>query len=277
MGRPLGVTILGAGMILAGLGFAATGVIFFFMGSTGAAATAPENGAMATVLAALGAAAGVIFLLFGALHVVLANAIFKLRNLGRILTIFLFMLIAAGACLGLIATLLSYSHHGLLWNGSFSLWICLHYGICCARRQRKRFTHSGRVQDRLRPVLLKAWPSGKGRVPCPHASRPPRSAAIRCLLDGWQHFAPGSARRRDGGVEDAGTGRPGPGDRWRTDAVRSEPSGNQRDGGLFRLADGRNSKRIHAFGFRPFPRRSRLRDSAAHRGHGGRENSGRAR
>jgi len=131
MGRPLGVTILGAGMIVAGLGFAVTGVIFFFMGSTGATATAPENGAMATVLAALGAAAGVIFLLFGALHVVLAIAVFQLRNLARILTIFLFVLIAAGACLGLIATLVSYSHFGLLWNVSIlaldllALWYLL--------------------------------------------------------------------------------------------------------------------------------------------------------
>jgi len=131
MGRPLGVTILGAGMILAGLGFAATGIIIFFMGSIGATATAPENGAMATLLAALGAAAGVIFLLFGALHVVLAMAIFQLRNLARILTIFLFLLIAAGACLGLIATLLSYSHVGLLWNVSIlvvdllALWYLL--------------------------------------------------------------------------------------------------------------------------------------------------------
>jgi hypothetical protein len=131
MRRPLGVTILGAGMILAGLGFAATGVLFFFMGSTGATATAPENGAMAAVLAALGAAAGVIFLLFGALHIVLAIAVFQLRNLARILTIFLFLLIAAGACLGLVATLLSYSHIGLLWNVSIlaldllALWYLL--------------------------------------------------------------------------------------------------------------------------------------------------------
>ena len=116
MGRPLGVTILGAGMILAGLGFAATGLLFFFMGSTGATATAPENGAMATVLAALGAAAGVIFLLFGAVHILLAMAIFQLRNLARILTIFLFILIAAGAGIGLIATVVSYSRVGLLWN-----------------------------------------------------------------------------------------------------------------------------------------------------------------
>jgi hypothetical protein len=131
MGRPLGVTILGAGMILAGLGFAATGILFFFMGSTGATATAPESGVMATVLTALGAAAGVIFLLFGALHVILAMAIFKLRNVARILTIFLFLLIAAGACLGLVATLVSYSHVGLIWNvsilalDSLALWYLL--------------------------------------------------------------------------------------------------------------------------------------------------------
>ena len=131
MGRPLGVTILGAGMVLAGLGFAAGGIIFFFMGSTGATATAPESGAVATLLAALGAAGGVIFLLFGAFHVVLAIAIFQLRNLARILTIFLFLLIAAGACLGLIATLLSYSHVALVWNvsilvvDSLALWYLL--------------------------------------------------------------------------------------------------------------------------------------------------------
>jgi hypothetical protein len=118
MERPIGVTILGIGMIIAGLGFAAAGVIFFFMGSTGATATAPTNGAMATLLAALGAAGGVIFLLFGALHIVLAIAIFQLRNIARVLTIFLFLLIAAGSCLGLVATLVSYSHVGLLWNVS---------------------------------------------------------------------------------------------------------------------------------------------------------------
>lgn len=118
MERPIGVTILSIGMIVAGLGFAAAGVIFFFMGSTGATATAPTSGAMATLLAALGAAAGVIFLLFGALHVILAIAIFQLRNIARVITISLFLLIAAGSCLGLVATLVSYSHAGLLWNVS---------------------------------------------------------------------------------------------------------------------------------------------------------------
>lgn len=118
MGRPFGVTVLGLLMIAAGIGFAATGFLFLFMGSTGATATAPTSGAVAALLAGLGAAAAVIFLLFGALHVVLAIGIFKLRNLARVLTIFLFLLIGAGACLGLIATLLSYSHVALMWNVS---------------------------------------------------------------------------------------------------------------------------------------------------------------
>jgi hypothetical protein len=116
MGRPLGVTILAAGMIVAGLASVAAGIFFFFVGSTGATATAPESGAMAALIAALGAAGGVLSLLFGAIQVVLAVGILQLRNLARILTIFLFLLIAAGACLGLVATLLSYSHVALLWN-----------------------------------------------------------------------------------------------------------------------------------------------------------------
>ncbi|MBZ5661161.1 MAG: hypothetical protein LAO08_12210 [Acidobacteriia bacterium] len=116
MHRPVGVNVLGVLMIAAGVGFAAAGFLFFFMGITGASATAPTHGVMAAMLAALGAAAGVIFLLFGALHVVLAFGIFRLRNVARVFTIFLFLLIGAGACLGAIATLLSYSHVALAWN-----------------------------------------------------------------------------------------------------------------------------------------------------------------
>jgi nitrate reductase gamma subunit len=131
MGRPAGVTILVVVMIAAGIGFAAMGFIFFFMGSTGATATASTSGARAAMFAALGAAAGVIFLLFGGLHVVLAIGIFRMRNLARVLTIFLFILIGAGACLGSLATLLSYSHIALEWNVSLlaldalALWYLL--------------------------------------------------------------------------------------------------------------------------------------------------------
>ena len=118
MGRPLGVTILTAGMILAGLASAAAGIFIFFAGSAGATATAPSSGALAALLAALGAAGGVLSLLFGGLHMILAVGIFQMRSLARILAMLLFVLIAVGACLGLAATLLSYSHVALLWNVS---------------------------------------------------------------------------------------------------------------------------------------------------------------
>ncbi len=118
MGRPVGVTILSGVMVVAGAAFAVAGLAFFFVGSTGAAAAARGHVGTAALLAALGAASGVIFLLFGALHVVLAIGIFKLRNLSRICTILLFVLIGAGACLGLIATLLRFSPAGIVWNVS---------------------------------------------------------------------------------------------------------------------------------------------------------------
>ena len=116
MGRPIGVTILCAFMITAGLGFAALGFIFFFMGSSGAAVTSSTHGVLATALAATGAAAGVIFLLFGGFHIVLAIGIFKLRDMARVFTIFLFLLIGLGACLGSVAAMLSNSHVALAWN-----------------------------------------------------------------------------------------------------------------------------------------------------------------
>ncbi len=118
-------------MIAAGLSFAGAAVAFFFMGSKAASAVAPSNGLWAASLAALGAAAGVIFLLFGGLHIVLAFGIFRLQNLARVFTIFLFILIAAGACLGLVATLLSYSHIAVAWNvtllvfAALALWYLL--------------------------------------------------------------------------------------------------------------------------------------------------------
>jgi hypothetical protein len=126
MSRPVGVTLLSAIMTLAGLVFAGAGVVFFFMGSTAAAEAGQVGGSMAAaLLAALGAAAGVIFLLFGGLHVVLAVGIFRMRNLARVLTIFLFVLMGAGASLGLIATLMRYSQVGLAWNLSLLVLVVL--------------------------------------------------------------------------------------------------------------------------------------------------------
>ncbi len=144
MQRPLGVTILTAAMILAGLASAAAGVFFFFVGSTGATATAPESGAMATLLAALGAAGGILALLFGGLHIVLAIGIFQLRNLARILAMFLFGLIAAGACLGLIATLLSFSHVAVIWNASILAADVLALSYLMLRETKEAFSRAAR-------------------------------------------------------------------------------------------------------------------------------------
>ena len=125
MGRPLGVTILGAGMILAGLGFAAAGVVFFFMGSTGATATAPENGGMATLACGARRRRGSHFSALRRAARRSGDCDFPdCATLARVLTIFLFLLIAAGACLGLIATLVSYSHVGFCGTFPSSRWIC---------------------------------------------------------------------------------------------------------------------------------------------------------
>ena len=118
MSRPAGVTILCVVMIVAGIAFAVLGITAFFAGSVGAVTAGRTSGGMAALLAALGAAAGVIFLLFGALHAVLAAGIFRLRNPARVLVILLFGLIGAGACLGTVATLLRYSPVALAWNVS---------------------------------------------------------------------------------------------------------------------------------------------------------------
>jgi hypothetical protein len=118
MQRPVGVTILSGVMVVAGAAFAVAGLAFFVVGSTGAATAARGHTGTATLLAALGAASGVMFLLFGALQVVLAVGIFKLHNLSRVCTILLSMLIGAGACLGLITTLLGFSPAGIVWNVS---------------------------------------------------------------------------------------------------------------------------------------------------------------
>ncbi len=281
MARPLGVTILGAGMILAGLGFAAAGIIFFFMGSTGATATAPENGAMATVLAALGAAAGVVFLLFGALHVVLAIAIFQLRNLARILT-HLFVSADCRRSVPRIDRDAGELQPCRRCCGTFpsSWWICWRYGICGARDKGNIFASGSRLLI-AGPRLPPSAPRGrlsrsrKGKFDASTNQNNSRRQLPRAFLDGREHLAPRSPRRHHDGSENSGIGRAGPRDRRGAHALRSQPSGNQRDGGLFRVANGRHSKGIHPFGFRPVPSRPRARLPASHRGHGRRQDPGR--
>lgn len=103
---PTGVEILAALMALAGILFAIVGMSFFILRPKG----------IGTAWVGVEAAAGVIFLAFGALHELLAFGLMKLRDVARVLSILLFGLSATGGCLGLIATLVRFSPTPLAWN-----------------------------------------------------------------------------------------------------------------------------------------------------------------
>jgi hypothetical protein len=113
---PTAITILATVMNLAGVVFALAGLAFFFMGSKLAVTISNTNAGLAAVLAGMGAAAGVVFLAFGGLHVVLAIGLLQHRNAARILTILLFGLSTVGACMGLVATSVRFSQVGMTWN-----------------------------------------------------------------------------------------------------------------------------------------------------------------
>ena len=113
---PIGVEILAALMGLAGILFVIAGVAFFISGPKEGAAIGLQAGALGTAWTGVGAAAGVIFFIFGALHEVLAVGLIRLRNAARVLSILLLGLSAIGACLGLTATLLRFNYTALAWN-----------------------------------------------------------------------------------------------------------------------------------------------------------------
>ena len=116
MKRPLGITLLALVMVVAGIAFGLAGVEFFVMGTRGAISAGVESKALAAALAGLGAAAGVIFLLFGVVHVVLAVGLIQLQDLARILSVLLFGLSAAGAAVGLIVTIFRFNRVVLGWD-----------------------------------------------------------------------------------------------------------------------------------------------------------------
>ena len=103
---PIGVEILAALMVIAGILFVIVGTSFFI--------SRPKGIGPAWV--GVGAAAGVIFVVFGALHEVLAFGLMKLRDTARVLSILLLGLSAIGACLGLTASLVSFSFLAMAWN-----------------------------------------------------------------------------------------------------------------------------------------------------------------
>jgi len=112
---PIGVEILAVLMVLAGVLFVIVGATFFISGPKDGAARL-QTGILSAAWAGVDAAAGVIFLTFGALHGVLAIGLIRLRNAARILSILLFGMSATGACLGLTAALARLSYTALAWN-----------------------------------------------------------------------------------------------------------------------------------------------------------------
>jgi len=129
---PTGVGVLAGLMMVGGTLFVIAGVALLFLGpKTGSAASA-ERGGLGALWVGVGAAAGVIFLAFGGLHAILAFGLLKLRNVARVLTMFLLAISAADACLGLVATLVRFTDIALVWKASVmiadlgAVWYLLH-------------------------------------------------------------------------------------------------------------------------------------------------------
>lgn len=108
---PLGVEFLAGVIVLAGLAFIFAGLSFVFPEFRAADSRYPHIARVG-----VGAAAAAIFLGVGALHEILAVGLIRLRDAARVLSILLLGLSAAGAGLGLIATLVQFSPTALAWN-----------------------------------------------------------------------------------------------------------------------------------------------------------------
>ncbi len=115
MGRPTGVTIIAvldfiaAGFcILAGLGMMMGGGFI-------ASVLSQQQGASAGLLAAVGAAAGVFFLVCAAIAVLLGWGLLKLKEWARIVTIVFAALGVLGGLLGLFGVLAHFAAIGVFW------------------------------------------------------------------------------------------------------------------------------------------------------------------
>ena len=116
MGRPTGVTVIavldfiGAGFcVLAGVGMMVGGGFIATMMSQ------QSGGASAGLMGAIGAAAGIFFLVCAAIAALLGWGMLKLKEWARIVTIVLSALGALGAVLGLFAVLAHFVVFGVFW------------------------------------------------------------------------------------------------------------------------------------------------------------------
>jgi hypothetical protein len=133
MGRPTGVTViaildfigaafcvlLGLGMMLGG-GFLAS-----FINQQNGQGSGPAAG----MLAGLGAAVGIFFLILAAIDMVLAMGLLKLKEWARIVTIVLTAIGGALGALGLLGSLIHFSLIGTLFRVcilAIQVWIILY-------------------------------------------------------------------------------------------------------------------------------------------------------
>lgn len=121
MERPTGVTILA---ILSFIGAALTvlGACAMFLAGAAGIAAASRGRGMGGTLAALGAFAGVVLLIFAVIYVVNGFGLWKLRGWGRILTI---VLVAIGVIFGVMGLFRAFvpMHPGLIaWQ---LIWLAI--------------------------------------------------------------------------------------------------------------------------------------------------------
>jgi hypothetical protein len=119
MGRPVGVTILAILDFLGALACIGLGILMFVGGGLGALAGSQAtdgSGGVGAIVGALGAAAGVVFLICGAISFLLGWGLWKLKNWARIVTIVFMALGIAGALFGLVGIFAHFTVFGLIWT-----------------------------------------------------------------------------------------------------------------------------------------------------------------
>ncbi len=121
MERPTGVTILAILNFLGAGLYALLAVLFFFIGAGGAASgmMSEMGGAAAAFLLGLGAAIGVILLIFAAIGLAIGIGMWKLRNWARIVTIVLVGLSLLLGVIGLLGSLISFELGSLIFQAIF--------------------------------------------------------------------------------------------------------------------------------------------------------------
>ncbi len=121
MERPTGVTVLAVLNFLGAGLYALLAVLFFLIGAGGAASGVMDEmgGGAAAFLLGLGAAVGVILLIFAAIGLAIGIGMWKLRNWARIVTIVLVGLSLLLGVIGLLGSLIAFELVSLIIQAIF--------------------------------------------------------------------------------------------------------------------------------------------------------------